>query len=377
MPEFLAGDPVRILNSGNDAVIRMSAGVQSGGVIVPIGWKGAHLAMSDNDNSERILLNGSECKLSMFAKKKPGQVRGDYVMRLDAAHGDLFLGGGDTEGDVVLFPVGASNQNAGEATIHLNAGAKLFVMRGANGQQSVRIDGEKGEIELRFFTTSENVVMRLSGGVFPKFEMMNNKGEETVSLNAAFASLTLGKEGQDGTIIIKDQSGNPRIYLLGNQGGILLKDNADKGRLTLLGSSGDIIIDNADCAEDFDITGAAEPGTVMIIADGSRLRESTEPYDKRVAGVISGADDTRPGIVLGRSEVVRGRSPVALIGKVYCKTDAAYGSIEVGDLLTTSPVPGHAMKVSEPGKAFGAVLGKALRPLWRGRELIPILVALQ
>ena len=65
------------------------------------------------------------------------------------------------------------------------------------------------------------------------------------------------------------------------------------------------------------------------------------------------------------------------MGKVYCKVDADYASIEVGDLLTTSSTPGHAMKADDPFKTFGAVIGKALRPLKAGRGLIPILVALQ
>ena len=55
--------------------------------------------------------------------------------------------------------------------------------------------------------------------------------------------------------------------------------------------------------------------------------------------------------------------PVALVGKVYCKVDASYSPIEVGDLLTTSLTPGHAMKANDHVKAFGAVIGKALRRL--------------
>ena len=69
--------------------------------------------------------------------------------------------------------------------------------------------------------------------------------------------------------------------------------------------------------------------------------------------------------------------PVALMGKVYCKVDAGYSPIDVGDLLTTSPTPGHAMKADDHDKAFGAVIGKALRRLEAGQGLIPILVALQ
>jgi len=46
-------------------------------------------------------------------------------------------------------------------------------------------------------------------------------------------------------------------------------------------------------------------------------------------------------------------------------------------LLTTSDIPGFAMKASDPGRAFGSVLGKALQPLPAGRGLIPVLIALQ
>jgi hypothetical protein len=49
----------------------------------------------------------------------------------------------------------------------------------------------------------------------------------------------------------------------------------------------------------------------------------------------------------------------------------------VGDLLTTSPTPGYAMKADDPFKAFGAVIGKALRPLKEAQGLVPILIALQ
>jgi len=62
---------------------------------------------------------------------------------------------------------------------------------------------------------------------------------------------------------------------------------------------------------------------------------------------------------------------------VFCKVDASYSPIDRGDLLTTSETPGHAMKAADPRLAFGAILGKALRPLVAGRGLIPVLVALQ
>ena len=143
--------------------------------------------------------------------------------------------------------------------------------------------------------------------------------------------------------------------------------------------TGDIRLTGADCAENFDIadTALVEPGTVMVLGENEVLQPSRSAYDKRVAGVVSGAGDYKPGIILDKQPSGTNRRPIALLGKVYCKVDANYAPIEVGDLLTTSPTLGHAMKADDPVKAFGAVIGKALRPCRGGTGLIPILVALQ
>ncbi len=143
--------------------------------------------------------------------------------------------------------------------------------------------------------------------------------------------------------------------------------------------TGDIRLNNADCAEDFTIgaDAAVEPGTVMVLGEDGALFPSQQAYDKRVTGVVSGAGEYKPGIVLDKRPSEHIRQPIALLGKVYCKVDAQYGAIAVGDLLTTSPTPGHAMKAIDRDKAFGAVMGKALRPLQEGQGLIPVLIALQ
>jgi hypothetical protein len=147
----------------------------------------------------------------------------------------------------------------------------------------------------------------------------------------------------------------------------------------LLTVDNDVVLSGADCAEEFDLAVAAgvEPGTVMAVDDAGRLRPSTVAYDRRAAGVVSGAGAFRTGLVLDRRSTGRARLPIALTGKVYCKVDADHGAVGAGDLLTTSGTPGHAMKATDPSRAFGAVIGKALAPLAAGRGLIPILVALQ
>jgi hypothetical protein len=142
----------------------------------------------------------------------------------------------------------------------------------------------------------------------------------------------------------------------------------------------DLAISGGDCAEEFDLAVDAEvasPGTVMVIDQQGALQPNSKAYDKRVAGVVSGAGEHHPGIVLDRRQASGARVPIALVGKVFCKVDARTSPIEVGDLLTTSSVPGHAMKAEDSLQAFGAVIGKALRPLAGGLGLIPILIALQ
>jgi hypothetical protein len=143
--------------------------------------------------------------------------------------------------------------------------------------------------------------------------------------------------------------------------------------------TGDMFLPGADCAEQFDSAAVdgIEPGSVVVIDQQGALRQSDTAYDRKVAGVVSGAGRFRPGIVLDKQEIGADRVAVALVGKVYCKVDCQYGPIEVGDMLTSSPTAGHAMRADDPARAFGAVIGKALGACSIGRLMIPILVALQ
>jgi hypothetical protein len=155
--------------------------------------------------------------------------------------------------------------------------------------------------------------------------------------------------------------------------------NANIAAVKSVTVSGDINFANGDCAEHFDQVGAVplEPGTVVVIDGLGAIGECRAPYDRKVAGVIAGAGCYRPAIVLDSQASDTCRPLVALVGKTQCKADATYAAIEVGDLMTTSQTPGHAMKASDLSRAFGAVIGKALAALPTGRGLVPILIALQ
>jgi hypothetical protein len=109
----------------------------------------------------------------------------------------------------------------------------------------------------------------------------------------------------------------------------------------------------------------------------NRVVLATQPYDTRVAGVVS----MNPGLILG--EAGTDRVKVAHLGRVKVKADAAYGPITIGDLLVTSPTPGHAMRSEavEVGEARihrpGTLIGKALEGLDDGKGEILVLLMLQ
>ncbi len=141
------------------------------------------------------------------------------------------------------------------------------------------------------------------------------------------------------------------------------------------------ITGGSDVAEPFKVSGGqpVPKGAVLIIDEDNpgQLRLSTEAYDRRVAGIASGAGGLLPGLTLSQEGLTDQGVAVALTGRVYTLAEAWNGPIRPGDLLTTSGTPGHAMRVTDHAKAQGAIIGKAMSPLNEGSGLVLVLVSLQ
>lgn len=138
----------------------------------------------------------------------------------------------------------------------------------------------------------------------------------------------------------------------------------------------------SDIAEPFNIDelNTIEAGMVVIIDPDNpgKLKISDKSYDRKVAGIVSGAGGVQPGMIMAQQgSIADGSTPVALSGRVYCLVDASDNPVESGDLLTTSNTPGHAMKVTDYNKAQGAIIGKAMSSLDNGKGLVLVLVSLQ
>jgi hypothetical protein len=324
-------------------------------------------------------------------------------IRLTSSNACVWVGGHDADGDLMIFAKTGDNETQDQATIHLDgaSGAARFGGNGLSGDIKLQSKDDSGKNQNRIRLTSSNACVWVGGhDQDGDVVLFASKGDNetldkaTIHLNGAAGALQLGGNGTNGNITLRTtdakdsirlESEFANVWVGGNglSGDVMVfsqnGDNKTSGNasIRLNGEDGDIILRNADCAEEFDSIAGAEPGTVMVIDSDEALRPSARAYDRRVAGVISGAGVWRPGIVLDRREDAGDRLPIALVGKVYCKVDATYGPIELGALLTTSETPGHAMRAADPTRAPGAVIGKALRAFAAGTGLIPILVSLQ
>jgi hypothetical protein len=157
---------------------------------------------------------------------------------------------------------------------------------------------------------------------------------------------------------------------------------ANNGNVTVANNmsvNGNIAAKYQDVAEWVETTEPLEPGMVVIVdpSEPNRVLAAPKAYDTRVAGAVS----RQPGLVLG--EKSDSKAMVAQSGRVKVKADARYGAIKIGDLLVTSPTPGHAMRSrpvrvgSERMHRPGTLLGKALEALPSGKGEILVLLTLQ
>jgi len=354
----------------------------------------AHAAPGPREQAA-IYLSGDEERgahraalLQAGGNHRDGELRlldaaGKEVLQFVGEHSALYLGADGNEGDLIVrdgrggerihlsggsgIASGGKEEDENNLLVRDSAQRQVLQFNSKNAALYLGASGNEGDLIVRDGQGKERIHLSGGSGVASGADSEDHSNcvvrdpadRKVFEFNARNAALYLGADGNEGDLVIRDAKGNESIHLDGGEGDI-----------ELLG---------ADCAEDFRVCAAdseIEPGAVLIAANEDVLEPCASPYDRRVAGVVSGAGDLRPGIRLGRSSEASGHAPVALVGKVFCKVDAGYRAIAVGDLLTTSATPGHAMAVRDPAASAGAVLGKALRGLETGRGLIPILVCL-
>ncbi len=242
-------------------------------------------------------------------------------------------------------------------SIAWNTGDRLFVI--GNGTASNRRDAlivyKTGRMETYTPTNTKAIRFRndfaSAGG---NIDMFNQHEKRTVRINGTHSSNRF-----HGNIQLYDgvDESTARVNITANW------DNSGKSRIVIDQLQ---ILGGSDLAEHFDIVSKhvlPMPGMVVSIdPEGTgKLVISDIPYDKRVAGIISGANGIDPGMVMSQTgSIADGEYPVSLTGRVFVYVSDEGGEIMPGDLLTTSSKPGFAMKATDNHKAIGATIGKAM-----------------
>jgi hypothetical protein len=198
-------------------------------------------------------------------------------------------------------------------------------------------------------------------------QFYNSNYKRTIEINPSEAGTT-----DAGQITFYSEDGiTPTIEIDGDYNG--------DGRIT----TNEIqITGGSDLSEFFELSDEnnIEKGMVVCIDENNpgQLKKSEKSFDKTVAGIVSGANNIKPGLVMSqKGTIADGEHLIALSGRVYCMVDATIVPVEIGDMLTTSNNPGHAMKVTDYNRAQGAIIGKAMTSLKSGKGLVLVLVSLQ
>jgi hypothetical protein len=208
------------------------------------------------------------------------------------------------------------------------------------------------------------------------FGMYQSNGDPTIIMD----SNNDGARG--GAIRLRDLQNDTKIFLVADEGGT---DNG--GALKMYNGDGDLAIEldaefgaggkgrviteelqitgGSDFSESFNVSDkiGVEKGMVLCLdqINEGELKVSNVRYDKKVVGIVSGANGVNTGLIMSdNGTIADGEFPIALAGRVYVKVNQEGGEIQVGDFLTTSSERGKAMKAKNKRKAKGAIIGKAM-----------------
>jgi hypothetical protein len=391
-----AGAFLRLNNSNGVARARLS-GENVGGALTLYqadgSGVGALLDGNDGTGAGLLSLYQSDGALGLVLYgQDSGTGAGALSLRNAAGNPRLRAYGGSTsgsleinqaDGNLGLHLVGDNGvggalgvRNATDHTtvlLHNVSSAGVVSARNPSGGEALYLWGTDsagtggGQLGLKQADGTETLTMQATEG--------GTGGSQIIMRNGAGTAATVEIDGEVGV------GGGGYIALRNSANSAVIVLNADNGTV-----SGQVIeiTGGSDLSENFDVNGGLDelqPGMIVSIdpQNPGELVLCAKAYDKKVAGILSGAGGVKPGMRMGqRGSVADGKHPVALTGRVYCWIDAdAGGAIEPGDLITTSATLGHGMKASEHERASGAIIGKAMTSLHHGQGLVLILVSLQ
>ena len=284
-----------------------------------------------------------------------GRSNGIDKFSLDT-NGNEFIGGnlilnGDTIGtNSTVFDIAGSTVK----TLSIGNNATVLTLGGSTGITSIN-----NNLSVQG-TTSLNGAVNTTGLVTTNGGITVPDGQKLILANFANGAIPFFDENSQ---VVEDAgsfSWNDSNKTLNITGALCIEDGT-----AVCGSTPGTIyatnttVQSADLAENYVSSQILEPGDVVVMEGQDNTMaviKSTSAYQKGLIGIIS----TNPGITLNSGAKTDNAHPniypLALQGRVPVNVSSINGPIQAGDDITSSSIPGVAMKASQSGQ----IVGKAL-----------------
>ena len=185
-----------------------------------------------------------------------------------------------------------------------------------------------------------------------------------------FNALNFNTSSNDTTLLSLRSNSTPVFSVMAN-GDTNVSGNLRAGSLTLGTST-----NPGDLAEKVDINPSeyVEAGDVLMVDDYAEdmYKKSNQAYETKIAGVVS----ENPTIVIGNGKTNH-TAHLAMTGRTIVKVNIQNGEIKRGDLLTSSDIPGQAMRydqtIDNTNQIVG-IIGIALQNADQTTKKIPVLI---
>lgn len=293
------------------------------------------------------------------------------------------------------------NTSGGLSTIHgtisfegLNPLASIAFVDPAIGPSGLQFSGDLGQAFMKITDTGSvgigtvdpQASLHVPGAIrSDTYVTVNNPNNAVAGVALSWlndvARIRIGGEGPGaGGGLDIQKTGDRSLMRILHNGFVGIGTTAPEAMLHVVGNARVNVLEvtGADLAERFptSTTGVIEPGTVLEIdpENPGSLRVASAAYSTLVAGVVSGANGLPAGTIMGNLEGSEDHPAVALTGRVWVRCDTSGGAIRPGDMLTTSALPGLAMRVNDRDRASGATIGKAMSALDEATGLVLVLV---
>lgn len=239
---------------------------------------------------------------------------------------------------------GAADRNAVIIVGSPNQSANLMELRDSNANV-LSVFNSAGQLGLGTADPSRNLVVLKNDSSKQPVAFINSSNIDAPSTGVLKLALGVGTAGTDSRFIQffanatgeNDGTGVGRIRL--NNGGVAYESGG------------------ADFAEYFAADDSRyQAGDIVALGREGKVVKTFKPYDQHSLGVVSKTAAFVGNAPDSFESTQSARVVVGLIGQMDVKVSTMAGEIKKGDFLTTSAIPGYAMKATKKGLVLGMAL---------------------